>query len=65
MNAIAGRAGVSGHEDGDAAHATFNCPCSMVCDPLNNIYIADGSNHCIRKMNLDSGKSVRIALYYL
>ena len=65
MNTIAGSAGVSGYQDGDAAHARFNFPWSLVCDALNNIYIADEINHCIRKMNVDSGKSVSIALYYL
>ena len=63
VTTIVGRAGVEGHDDGDVTHATFDLPCSILCDAANNIYIADRWNHCIRNMNLDSGKFVSIALH--
>jgi hypothetical protein len=42
---------VSGSTDGPAlAGARFSTPMGIAIDNLGNIYIADGSNHCIRKI---------------
>lgn len=43
--------GVAGYKDGDLASAMFNKPKSFALDRKNNIYIADKTNHVIRKIS--------------
>ncbi|NQU86988.1 MAG: T9SS type A sorting domain-containing protein, partial [Mariniphaga sp.] len=40
----------SGYLDGNIADAKFNIPNGLVIDNLENFYIADVGNHCIRKI---------------
>jgi len=47
---IAGTPGKSGHIDGPALIAKFNDPMSISLDRLGNLYVADFSNHIIRKV---------------
>ncbi|XP_023739129.1 uncharacterized protein LOC111887199 isoform X2 [Lactuca sativa] len=42
--------GVAGYKDGDLGSAMFNKPKSFALDRKNNIYIADKTNHVIRKI---------------
>lgn len=39
-----------GHRDGPLETAQFKDPCQIFCDSEGNIYIADYSNHCIRRI---------------
>lgn len=39
-----------GHRDGDLRDASFNEPSQMYSDADGNIYVADCSNHCIRRI---------------
>ncbi|MHB8260744.1 MAG: NHL domain-containing protein [Bacteroidia bacterium] len=50
VTVIAG-SGMQGYQDGAAASAMFNAPAGIYVDTLNNIFIADGYNYCIRKIN--------------
>ncbi|XP_076928167.1 uncharacterized protein LOC143592033 isoform X2 [Bidens hawaiensis] len=43
--------GNAGYKDGDLGSAEFNKPKSFTVDKKNNIYIADKSNHVIRKIS--------------
>ena len=43
--------GIAGATDGNAAVATFNSPLSIVLDTQNNLYVADGVNHKIRRID--------------
>ncbi|GKD76411.1 hypothetical protein Tco_1339032, partial [Tanacetum coccineum] len=43
--------GEAGYNDGDLGSAKFNKPKSFAIDRKNNIYIADKSNHVIRKIS--------------
>nr|GEW08007.1 putative NHL domain-containing protein [Tanacetum cinerariifolium] len=43
--------GEAGYKDGDLGSAEFNKPKSFAIDRKNNIYIADKSNHVIRKIS--------------
>jgi hypothetical protein len=47
---IANFQGEMGSEDGPARRATFNMPNGIVMDAGTNIYVADQSNHTIRKL---------------
>lgn len=40
----------AGLVDGIGSIARFNYPCGMVTDPAGNLYVADHSNHVIRKI---------------
>lgn len=46
-----GAAGYSG-DAGPAVAATLKGPIQIALDELNNIYISDGNNHCVRKINI-------------
>ena len=48
---IAGK-GIAGSADGPAATATFNYPEDVSTDNNGNIYITDGGNNTIRKINI-------------
>ncbi len=47
--------GIAGYKDGPATSAQFNYPEGMVIDGSNNLYVADGHNNVIRKINLSTG----------
>jgi sugar lactone lactonase YvrE len=49
---IGGRA-QEGHKDGKALTALFNFPKGLAYDSKGNLFIADQSNHCIRKLSPD------------
>ncbi len=50
VTTLAGSATVSGDADGTGASARFSNPMFMALDNSNNIYLADASNHIIRKI---------------
>ena len=50
VTTLAGSAGVTGGADGSGAAARFNKPSGAKLDGLGNIYVADTSNHTIRKI---------------
>ena len=50
---IAGRAGEAGFVDGPASLSRFNRPQGIAVDAHSNIYVADYSNNCIRKIGTD------------
>lgn len=53
VTALAGTAGASGSADGFGAAARFNNPAGVAFDAsTGNIYVADSSNHTIRKVTL-------------
>jgi sugar lactone lactonase YvrE len=45
----------------DATTAKLNFPIGVAVDVLGNIYVADSSNHCIRKVTVSTGKITTIA----
>ncbi|MEO5674472.1 MAG: SMP-30/gluconolactonase/LRE family protein [Chitinophagales bacterium] len=45
--------GTNGYADGDTAACKFKGPFGMCIDHLNNLYIADNTNHRIRKISSD------------
>lgn len=47
---INGGTGTSGHRDGDLDQSLFSNPCMIFQDSQDNIYVADMSNHCIRRI---------------
>jgi len=53
VTTLAGRAGNAGATDGKGAAASFNYPVAVAIDPAGNLYVADRSNHLIRKVSSD------------
>lgn len=49
VTTIAGRAGMAGSLDGSGSDALFNSPEGIAIDAEGNVYVADSSNHSIRK----------------
>jgi sugar lactone lactonase YvrE len=49
----AGQVTASGSADGKGAFARFNSPKGITLDPDQNLYVADTSNHTIRKVSPD------------
>src|SRR5258708_23255894 len=47
---FAGDMGGSGNVDGVGAAARFNTPFGVATDSAGNVYVADNSNHTIRKI---------------
>ncbi len=52
LSTVAGN-GFQGYagDGGTASAAQLNCPMGLALDRLGNLFIADDSNHCIRKVN--------------
>jgi hypothetical protein len=50
VTTLAGTAGSSGSSDGTGSAARFNSPRSTAVDSAGNIYVADTTNHTIRKI---------------
>jgi sugar lactone lactonase YvrE len=50
VTTLAGLAGSPGFNDGTGTGAKFSNPISIVCDTSGNIFVADTSNHTIRKI---------------
>ncbi|HTG44267.1 MAG TPA: NHL repeat-containing protein, partial [Verrucomicrobiae bacterium] len=50
VTTLAGRAGRSGAADGSGAAALFYNPSAVAVDTAGNVYVADYSNHLIRKI---------------
>lgn len=44
--------GIPGFRDGPAAEAQFNGPGTLALDPEGNVYVTDGVNHRVRKIDL-------------
>jgi sugar lactone lactonase YvrE len=55
VQTLAGLGGATGAADGDGAAARFNKPKNMATDGSGNIYIADSTNHKIRRLRPTSG----------
>ena len=51
VTTLAGTAGVAGNTDGQGTAARFDHPIAVTTDPAGNVYVADLSNHAIRKIN--------------
>ncbi len=50
VSTLAGLAGSSGSADGAGSTARFNAPAGVAVDGVGNVYVADSSNHTIRKV---------------
>jgi serine/threonine protein kinase len=50
VTTLAGLAGTSGMTDGADTNARFNAPGGVAVDRAGNVYVADTSNHTVRKM---------------
>lgn len=53
LEAYAGLSGTADHQDGEREDALFNQPRQICFDKDCNLYIGDGKNHCIRKIDPD------------
>ena len=51
VSTLAGSAGSSGSADGAGSAARFNYPFGVAVDGSGNVYVADSSNHTIRKVS--------------
>jgi sugar lactone lactonase YvrE len=52
VTTLAGLAGYAGSADGTGSAARFNEPADVAVDSVGNLYVADYSNHTIRKVTL-------------
>jgi sugar lactone lactonase YvrE len=52
VTTLAGNPGVYGFADGTGTNAKFYTPSGLAFGPDGNLYVADSSNHCIRKVTL-------------
>ena len=60
VTTLAGTAGSSGSENGKGIEARFNKPSGVAVDSSGNVYVADRSNHLIRRIDL-SGNVTTLA----
>jgi len=49
VTTLAGKADEAGSADGTGSAAQFDMPNGMAVDSAGNVYVADASNHTIRK----------------
>jgi sugar lactone lactonase YvrE len=61
VTTIAGTAGMIGNSDGVGAAARFFFPFGIAADSTGTLYIADRTNHAIRKLVLASGQVTTLA----
>jgi len=64
--AYAGERGVAEHFDGTRLRARFDSPSSLAVATVDGqlyIYVADTNNHCIRRLNYNSGRTSTIVGY--
>ncbi|SEN22780.1 IPT/TIG domain-containing protein [bacterium A37T11] len=59
---FAGAIGKSGYVDGPGTSAMFNNPCQADLDADGNLYVADRSNSCIRKISPDGGVTTYVGI---
>lgn len=57
VRTLAGRALLTGKQDGAATEARFNDPAALAADAAGNLYVADSRNHEIRKISADGSVS--------
>ncbi len=50
VTTVAGSAGISGSADGTGSAARFNFPATLGIDKRGNLFVADSSNHLVRKV---------------
>ena len=50
VSTLAGSAGLAGSADGTGTGARFDVPQGVACDSLGNVYVAEHSNHTVRKI---------------
>jgi sugar lactone lactonase YvrE len=50
VTTLAGSATLRGNNDGSASQATFSAPLGLALDRAGNLYVADSTNHTIRKI---------------
>jgi sugar lactone lactonase YvrE len=60
VTTFAGRAGERGTSDGPGATARFSSPHGVAVDSADNVYVADSSNHTIRRIS-PSGVTTTVA----
>jgi sugar lactone lactonase YvrE len=53
VSTLAGLASVTGNADGTGSAARFNLPSGVAVDGTGNLYVADNTNHAIRKITSD------------
>lgn len=58
---VAGIPGQAGHWDAEAGSALFNTPRGITFDSNGDLFIVDGNNHCIRKLNLTTNQVTTVA----
>ncbi len=63
VSTLAGKPNVLGHDDHEfnPREATFNSPAGIEFDLDGNLLVADGGNHCIRKVDIKNGKVTTVA----
>ena len=54
ISTVGGALDQAGHRDGTGSVARFRTPLGIAIDAMGNLYIADASNHTIRKGILDA-----------
>ena len=55
VTTLAGTAGVQGKADGTGSAANFSFPRGIAVSAAGNVYVADSSNHLIRRINSTTG----------
>ncbi len=61
VSTIAGTAGAAGSTNATGASARFNRPFGIVADKLGNLFVADTSNHTIRKIVISTAAVTTLA----
>lgn len=61
VTTVYGTAGVAGHQDNNGTAARFNQPHDLVYDGADNLFVADYSNHRVRKIRISTGRVITLA----